>query len=92
MGDKEKMEDKDFSQYKIKSSIDDLMERFDYDSTSVGQSKYVVEGTVLVDPQLVSAEPRDRYIIAKLDNDGEVIEHRTVTSDEFLDIKKKLIY
>ena len=25
-------------------------------------------------------------------NDGEVIEHRTVTSEEFLDIKKKLIY
>ena len=57
-----------------------------------GKSKYVVEGTVLVDPQLVNAEPRDRYIIAKLDNDGEVIEHRTVTSDEFLVIKKKLIY
>jgi hypothetical protein len=57
-----------------------------------GQSKYVVEGTVLVDPQLVSEEPRDRYIIANLDNDGEVIEHRTVTSEEFLDIKKKLIY
>ena len=37
---KEKMEDKNFSQYKIKSSIDDLVERFDYDSKSVGQSIY----------------------------------------------------
>lgn len=37
---KEKMEGFGFSQYKIKNAIDDLMESFDYDSTSVGQSIY----------------------------------------------------
>ncbi|MBT3947790.1 MAG: hypothetical protein HN999_00435 [Candidatus Marinimicrobia bacterium] len=37
---KEKMEGFGFSQYKIKNAIDDLMESFDYDSISVGQSIY----------------------------------------------------
>tara|TARA_B100000959_G_C14471965_1_gene415479 strand:- start:1 stop:480 length:480 start_codon:yes stop_codon:yes gene_type:complete len=57
-----------------------------------GKSKYVVEGTVLVDPNLASENSIDRYIVASLDKNGDLINQESVSSEKFLDLKKKLIY
>ncbi len=57
-----------------------------------GKSKYVVKGTVLVDPRLASEDTIDRYIIATLDKNGDIINKESVSSEKFLDLKKKLIY
>lgn len=55
-----------------------------------GQTAYVVEGTPLIDPKLISAKLQSNYIISKLDKNGNVIETKYVNKTEYESIKKKI--
>ena len=55
-----------------------------------GKSTYVVEGTPLIDPSLVSAKLQSNYIISILDKKGNVIETKYVSKAEYESIKKKI--
>ena len=54
-----------------------------------GQSGYIVEGTPLIDPKLVTAKLPSNYIISKIDKKGNVEETKYVDKSEFEETKKK---
>ncbi|MFH0738875.1 MAG: hypothetical protein V2A59_03340 [Candidatus Omnitrophota bacterium] len=55
-----------------------------------GKSSYVVEGTPLIDPQLIRAKLPTNYIISRLDKKGNVKETKYVSRAEYYKIKKKI--
>ena len=55
-----------------------------------GESSYIVEGTPLIDPKLVSAKLPSNYIISRLDKKGNVKETQYVSKAEYESIKKKI--
>ena len=56
-----------------------------------GQETYVVEGTPLIDPKLVSGELKSSFMVAKLNKDGKVKEFRYVSADEYQKTKRKFV-
>ena len=59
----------------------------------VARSSYVVEGTPIVDPALVSLDVSylGTYNLCKLDKDGNVKEIKTITEDEYEEMKSKIV-
>lgn len=55
-----------------------------------GQSGFVVEGTPLIDPKLVTAKLPSNYIISRLDKKGNVKETKYVSKAEYETVKKKI--
>lgn len=55
-----------------------------------GQSGFVIEGTPLIDPQLVAAKLPSNYIISRLDKKGNVKETKYVSEAEYESFKKKI--
>ncbi len=55
-----------------------------------GESSYVVEGTPLIDPNLVTAALPTNYIVSKLDKDGNVVETKYLGKEEFNSAKKTI--
>lgn len=56
-----------------------------------GKTSYVVEGTPLIDPKLLSAKKlQSNYIISKLNKKGNVIETKYVSEAEYESVKKKI--
>ena len=55
-----------------------------------GESSYIVEGTPLIDPKLVSAKLPSNYIISRLDKKGNVKETQYVSKAEYESFKKKI--
>lgn len=54
-----------------------------------GQQTYVVEGTPLIDPKLVSSGLKSNFMIAKLDKNGKMKEFRYVSAEEYKGVKGK---
>ncbi|MGQ1785384.1 MULTISPECIES: hypothetical protein [unclassified Saccharicrinis] len=58
----------------------------------VGETKYVVEGTPLIDPSLTSNyEDGPIYRVVKLDKNGGVSHIEDISADEYLALKNKTI-
>ncbi len=55
-----------------------------------GKNSFVVEGTPLIDPSLVSVEGQSDYIVSKVDEEGEVEAIQYISKGEYEDLKKKL--
>ncbi len=55
-----------------------------------GRSGYVVTGTPLIDPKLVTAKLPSNYIISRLDKKGNVAEIKYVSKAEYESVKKKV--
>ena len=55
-----------------------------------GQSSYVVDGTPLIDPKLVTAKLQSNFIISRLNKKGDVIETKYVSKSEYDSIKNKI--
>ena len=55
-----------------------------------GQSGFVVEGTPLIDPKLVTAKLPSNYIISRLDKKGNVKETKYVSKAEYETVKEKI--
>lgn len=55
-----------------------------------GEQSYVIEGTPLIDPGLVSSKLPSNYIFSKVDKEGSVKETRYLSKVEFESIKKKI--
>jgi len=55
-----------------------------------GNASYVVEGTPLIDPALVTARLESPYIVSRLDKRGNVLETKYVSKAEFQTIKRKI--
>lgn len=69
--------------------VDGVLTRsFFYIPYIYGETKFVVEGTVLVDPALAAADTRsngssDKHLVMTLNQDGSVASKRTVTKNEY---------
>lgn len=55
-----------------------------------GESSYVVEGTPLIDPNLVLSKLPSKYIFCRADKNGKVKEIRYLSKAEYDSIKKKI--
>jgi len=55
-----------------------------------GECSYVVEGTPLIDPKLITAKLQSNFIISKLDKKGNVVETKYVSKTEYDSLKKKI--
>ncbi len=55
-----------------------------------GETSYVVEGTPLIDPKLLSANIPSNFVISKVDKNGNVKETKFVSKAEYDLIKKKI--
>jgi hypothetical protein len=56
-----------------------------------GRSWYVVEGTPIINPKLVSAKTISNYMVSKIDKDGHVKELRFVDKSEYAQLKNKIL-
>ncbi len=57
-----------------------------------GQTSYVVEGTPLIDPSIAQVpEKMPEYMAVELDNNGEVINTKEVTEEEYDKEKSKVL-
>jgi len=54
-----------------------------------GECSYVVEGTPLIDPKLITAKLPTNNIYSRLDKKGNVIETKYLSKAEFDSVKKK---
>ena len=55
-----------------------------------GENSYVVEGTPLIDPKLVTAPMPSNFIIGRLDKAGNVKELKYVNKEEYDRVKKRI--
>lgn len=55
-----------------------------------GETTYIVEGTPLIDPKLLSSKLPSNYIISRLDKKGNVKETKYIDKAEYDLIKKKV--
>ncbi len=56
-----------------------------------GRSWYVVEGTPLINPELVSAKPIGDYMVSTLDKDGHVKKIKIIDKINYEELKNKVI-
>jgi len=56
-----------------------------------GRSWYVVEGTPLINPKIVSTKSIDKYMVSKLDKDGNVKEFKIVDKANYEQLRNKVI-
>lgn len=56
-----------------------------------GKTWYVVEGTPLINPKLVSTEPLGNYMVCMLNKDGDVSEFTIVDKADYEELKNKFI-
>jgi len=59
----------------------------------VARSSYVVEGTPIIDPALVSLDKSymGKYNVCRLDKEGNVKEIKAITEDEYEEMKSKIV-
>ena len=68
-----------------------LTSKFWYIPYIYGQSRYIVEGTPLIDTKIASISSISDCYISEINKDGTVKETRSVSASEFAEFRAKLI-
>ena len=56
-----------------------------------GQSSYVIEGSVLVDPQLAQVGTDEEYLVVRMDKDGSIKTRESISLEEYESTKSSVL-